>query len=131
MKRNIPVLVMLAATCLFAISCVPTRRLKAAQADAQTLRDDSARFAAQIASQESTIGQLKQQIGDLNKKVEDLTSQAGNQQNQLNLTKEQLADRQRRIMELIGTTQPEHLVHDLRNILNERELLRTLAEGKY
>jgi hypothetical protein len=42
-----------------------------------------------------------------------------------------LADRQRRIMELIGTTQPEHLVHDLRNILNERELLRTLAEGKY
>jgi len=42
-----------------------------------------------------------------------------------------LIERQRRIMELIGTTQPEHLVHDLRNILNERELLRTLAEGKY
>jgi chemotaxis protein MotB len=100
MKRNIQVLAILAAACLLAISCVPTRRLKAAQADAQTLRDDSARFAAQIASQETTIGQLKQQIGDLNKKVEDLTSQAGNQQNQLNLTKEQLADRQRRLVAL-------------------------------
>jgi chemotaxis protein MotB len=100
MKRSIQVLAILATTCLFAVSCVPTRRLKAAQADAQTLRDDSARFAAQIASQESSIGQLKQQIGDLNKKVEDLTNKAGNQENQLNLTKEQLADRQRRLVAL-------------------------------
>ncbi|HWE93357.1 MAG TPA: hypothetical protein VG269_05230 [Tepidisphaeraceae bacterium] len=37
-----------------------------------------------------------------------------------------LADRQARIMQLVGNTQPDHLVHDIRNVLNERELLRTL-----
>ena len=34
---------------------------------------------------------------------------------------------QRRMMDLLGTKDPTHLVHDLRNVLNERELLRTLV----
>jgi chemotaxis protein MotB len=120
MKRSIQVLAILATTCLFAVSCVPTRRLKAAQADAQTLRDDSARFAAQIASQESTIGQLKQQIGDLNKKVEDLTNKAGNQENQLNLTKEQLADRQRRLVALQALMdQQKRAIQDIRKKMTD------------
>jgi chemotaxis protein MotB len=120
MKRSIQVLAILATTCLFAVSCVPTRRLKAAQADAQTLRDDSARFAAQIASQESSIGQLKQQIGDLNKKVEDLTNRAGNQENQLNLTKEQLADRQRRLVALQALMdQQKRAIQDIRKKMTD------------
>ena len=138
MKRNIQVLAILATTCLLAISCVPTRRLKAAQADAQTLRDDSARFAAQIASQESTIGQLKQQIGDLNKKVEDLTSQAGTQQNQLNLTKEQLADRQRRLVALQALMdQQKRAIQDIRKKMtdalvgfNSSDLTVSIKNGK-
>jgi chemotaxis protein MotB len=138
MKRNIPVLVVLAATCLLAVSCVPTRRLKAAQADAQTLRDDSARFAAQIASQGSTIGQLKQQIGDLTKKVEDLTNQAGNQQNQLNLTKEQLADRQRRLVALQALMdQQKRAIQDIRKKMtdalvgfNSSDLTVSIKNGK-
>jgi chemotaxis protein MotB len=138
MKRNIPVLVMLAATCLFAISCVPTRRLKAAQADAQTLRDDSARFATQIASQESTIGQLKQQIGDLTKKVQDLTNKAGNQENQLNLTKEQLADRQRRLVALQALMdQQKRAIQDIRKKMtdalvgfNSSDLTVSIKNGK-
>src|SRR5690242_492348 len=40
-----------------------------------------------------------------------------------------LFERQRRIMELLKTTNADHLVHDLRNLLNERELLRTLVES--
>jgi len=39
-----------------------------------------------------------------------------------------LLDRQRRIMELLGTAVPEKLVHDLRNVLNERELFKALAD---
>jgi chemotaxis protein MotB len=138
MKRSFPILAILAATCLFAISCVPTRRLKAAQADAQTLRDDSARFAAQIASQESSIGQLKQQIGDLNKKIEDLNSQAGSQQNQLNLTKEQLADRQRRLVALEALMdQQKRAIQDIRKKMtdalvgfNASDLTVSIKNGK-
>ncbi len=138
MNKNIQVLAILAATCLFATSCVPTRRLKAAQADAQTLRDDSARFATQIASQESSIGQLKQQIGDLNNKVSDLTNQAGNQQNQLNMTKEQLADRQRRLVALQALMdQQKKAIQDIRQKMtdalvgfNSSDLTVAIKNGK-
>ena len=41
-----------------------------------------------------------------------------------------LFERQRRMMELLKTTNADHLVHDLRNLLNERELLRTLVESE-
>lgn len=47
---------------------------------------------------------------------------------QLRTENARLLDRQRRIMELIGTTDANHLVHDIRNVLNERELLRALAD---
>ena len=39
-----------------------------------------------------------------------------------------LQDMQRRIMELLGTTNPDKLVHDLRNLLNERNLLKALMD---
>jgi hypothetical protein len=35
---------------------------------------------------------------------------------------------QRQVMELIGCDRPEKLVHDLRNVLNELQLLRMLAD---
>jgi len=34
-----------------------------------------------------------------------------------------------RLTELLGSKSPEKLVHDLRNVLNERELYRTLADS--
>ena len=46
----------------------------------------------------------------------------------LRAERKQLLDRQGRIMELLGTTAPEKLVHDLRNLLNERELFKALAD---
>jgi hypothetical protein len=47
---------------------------------------------------------------------------------QLRAERNRLVERQARIMELLGTSQPERLLHDIRNILNERQLLRTLME---
>ncbi len=38
-----------------------------------------------------------------------------------------LLDRERKIMELLGTKSPDQILHDLRNILNEKELFRVLA----
>lgn len=40
-----------------------------------------------------------------------------------------LLESQRQIMELIGSRSAEKIVHDLRNILNERALLRSLIPG--
>lgn len=46
---------------------------------------------------------------------------------QLRAERDHLLNRQRAIMELLGSTRPERLLHDIRNVLNERVLLRSLA----
>ena len=46
----------------------------------------------------------------------------------LRAERERLLDTQRRVMELLHTLSPEKILHDLRNVLNERELYRALAE---
>lgn len=138
MKRSHFVLAALSTIVLFSTSCVSKRKLHAAQNDAATLRADSAQLAGQIAQQQSTIGQLKQQIGDLNKKVEDLNSQAGllssdakNKQNQLNMTKEQLA-RLQALME-----QQRHAIQEIRQKMsdalvgfNAKDLTVSVKNGK-
>ena len=40
-----------------------------------------------------------------------------------------MKDRERRIMELLRTSSPERIEHDLRNVLNELVLLRTLLDS--
>ncbi len=45
------------------------------------------------------------------------------------LTAEQkvLRDREAKVMELLGTKTPDQILHDLRNVLNEKELFKVLA----
>ena len=138
MKRILFVVATLSSICLFSTSCVSKRKLHEAQNDAAALRADSAQLASQIAQEQSTIGQLKQQIGDLNKKVEDLNSQAGlltsdakNKQNQLNMTKEQLA-RLQALME-----QQRHSIQEIRQKMsdaltgfNAKDLTVSIKNGK-
>ena len=47
---------------------------------------------------------------------------------QLRADRNRLLDLHRRMMELLGTTSPEKIVHDLRNVLNERNLLKALVD---
>jgi hypothetical protein len=47
---------------------------------------------------------------------------------QLRADRNRLLDTQHRIMTLLGTTGSDKLVHDLRNVLNERDLLKTLLD---
>jgi len=138
MKRSLYVFAAISTICLLSISCVPKRKLHAAQNDAAALRADSAQLAGEIAQQQSTIGQLKQQIGDLNKKVEDLNSQAGllssdakNKQNQLNMTQEQLA-RLQALME-----QQRHAIQEIRQKMSDalvgfsaKDLTVSIKNGK-
>jgi hypothetical protein len=46
----------------------------------------------------------------------------------LRAERDRLLETQKRVLELIGSERPERLVHDLRNVLNERALYRALAE---
>ena len=46
----------------------------------------------------------------------------------LRAEKARMVDTQNRLMEALGTKAPERLVHDVRNVLNERELYRALAD---
>jgi hypothetical protein len=39
-----------------------------------------------------------------------------------------MIETQRRIMELLGCSNPEKIVHDLRNVLNERDLMKSLVD---
>jgi hypothetical protein len=43
---------------------------------------------------------------------------------------ERLRARERQMLELLGSNCPERLLHDLRNVLNELQLLRLLADDK-
>ena len=61
--------------------------------------------------------------------------QAANRQLQADLEqvkadRDRLFDIQRRLMEVLGTPSPDRLVHDLRNVLNERELFKALADAQ-
>ena len=46
----------------------------------------------------------------------------------LRAERDRLLETQRRIMELLRSANPDRIVHDLRNVLNERDLFKTLAD---
>jgi hypothetical protein len=48
----------------------------------------------------------------------------------LRLLVDQMRERERRLMMLLKATAPERIEHDLRNVLNELVLLRTLFDPK-
>lgn len=48
---------------------------------------------------------------------------------QLRADRDRLMEIQRRMMDLLGAKSPDKLVHDLRNVLNERDLLKALVDG--
>jgi hypothetical protein len=47
---------------------------------------------------------------------------------QLRAERTRWMETQRRMMDLLHTAAPEKLIHDLRNLLNERDLLKTLVD---
>ena len=47
---------------------------------------------------------------------------------QLKADRRRIADIQTRLMEVLNCKSPDKLVHDVRNVLNERELYRALAD---
>jgi hypothetical protein len=50
------------------------------------------------------------------------------QLDQARADRSRLLDAQRRVMELLGTANPDKILHDLRNLLNERDLLKALVD---
>ena len=48
----------------------------------------------------------------------------------LRAERDRLLETQRRVMELLSSANPDRIVHDLRNVLNERDLFKTLADAQ-
>jgi hypothetical protein len=46
----------------------------------------------------------------------------------LRVERNRLLEMQSQVLQLLGTDRPDRLIHDLRNVLNERALFRALAE---
>jgi hypothetical protein len=65
---------------------------------------------AQIAAQAATLHEMRAELSVL--RVE----------------RDRLADRQRQIAELLKSSNPEKIVHDLRNVLNELTLYKALVD---
>ena len=65
---------------------------------------------AQIAAQAATLHELRSEL------------------NQLRAERDRLSDRQHQIAELLKSANPEKIVHDLRNVLNELTLYKALVD---
>jgi chemotaxis protein MotB len=107
MRKTINALTITAISLLVFAGCVPTRKWKQAEAELQSVRNDSAMQAAKIHDLQSNIAQLnqqvsdlKQQVGDLNNKTGMLSSDAANKQNLLSKSQQELASQQKRLEQL-------------------------------
>ena len=65
---------------------------------------------AQIAAQAASLHELRSEL------------------NQLRAERDRLSDRQRQIAELLKSANPDKIVHDLRNVLNELTLYKALVD---
>ena len=65
---------------------------------------------AQIAAQAASLHELRSEL------------------NQLRAERDRLSDRQHQIAELLKSANPEKIVHDLRNVLNELTLYKALVD---
>jgi hypothetical protein len=71
-------------------------------------------------AEEGAIGSPRQQ--EASAEVDSMTVE------QLRVELTRLRDRERQIAELLNAPRPDKILHDLRNLLNEVQLLRILAE---
>jgi hypothetical protein len=77
---------------------------------------DISRDCDEEASHAANIARLVGQNNELRAEIE-----------QLKAERNRLAEHERLIMELLGAKVPDKIIHDLRNVLNERDLLRVLT----
>jgi chemotaxis protein MotB len=95
---------MLICLALFINSCVPKRRLLAAEDTIRRLQSDSSQFATRISSLEQNLSQLESNRSDLQKQLEatrtEATSRLQDASSRLNMSQQQIAEQQRRLEQL-------------------------------
>ena len=74
---------------------------------------------------ESETNQLHAQVSSVMAENRELRAEL----DQLRADRARIAEIQSRLMEVLGSKSPDRLVHDVRNVLNERELYRALADS--
>jgi hypothetical protein len=83
----------------------------------QRAKQDADQMPAKLSPPSGESMYMTAQIRDLKAEIERISDE-----------RDRLLQMQSRVLELLGTDRPERLVHDLRNVLNERALFRALAE---
>ena len=71
-----------------------------------------------------TSGQIPAHLAAIQAENHELRAEA----ERLRAERSKMAEILNRLMDALGTKSPERLVHDVRNVLNERELYRALAD---
>ena len=84
--------------------------------DAQPSRGD--------AIHHTEISQLQAQVSAVSAENQELRAEV----ERLRAERARVEEIQARLMEVLGSKSPDRLVHDVRNVLNERELYRALAD---
>ena len=74
---------------------------------------------------ESETNQIHAQVSAVMAENQELRAEL----EQLRADRARIAEIQSRLMEVLGTKSADRLVHDVRNVLNERELYRALADS--
>jgi chemotaxis protein MotB len=107
--------------------CVPARKLKHAEAELQSARNDSALLTAKVHDLQSNvaqlnrqIGDLQQQVGDLNNKTGQLSTDAANKQSLLSKSQQELANQQKRLEQLQSLMdQQKQATRDIRKKMSD------------
>jgi predicted nuclease with TOPRIM domain len=81
--------------------------------------------AADVEIQQNEANQLQGRIASIMGENQELRAQV----EQLRAEKSRMADILSRLVEVLGSKSPDKLVHDVRNVLNERDLYRALADS--
>ena len=95
----------------------PSQDLSGGASEAQLARGTTIR--------ESETNQLHAQVSAVMAENRELRAEI----DQLRADRARIAEIQSRLMEVLGSKSPDRLVHDVRNVLNERELYRALADS--
>jgi signal transduction histidine kinase len=100
------------------------------QTQRSTPRDDAASFPTSDVLQPGTLGlcdapvDVPARLAQQAAQIRELRAEA----DQLRADRDRLAAQQRQIAELLKSGNPDKLIHDLRNVLNELQLYKMLAD---
>jgi chemotaxis protein MotB len=138
MKKIMIILVCICLGSLFLTSCVAKRKYVSARARATQLQNDNMALNTRITGLEDSVNHLHKRIGAMGNENENTANQLYKAENELNMTKEQIAAQRARLQQLQAfITQQQQATENLRKKIadalagfNSSELTVTMKNGR-